>query len=153
MATRGTIAAVLILLAACGPTEEERRALEEASRIEAAADTVAQAEGLYDAAAFDSIAWAHPDSAIARGGIVFRYSCAKCHGDAGDGNGEFVMRGDTLHPPSFLTGDWRFRDDHEGLRHQIFVGTVNNMPHWGLEGLKPRDIDAVATYIREGLRG
>ena len=142
----------MFLLAACGPSQEEREALAAEQRALAAADTVATAEANFNAAAFDSVTWAATDSAVARGQIVFNYSCQKCHGSAGDGTGGFVTQGDTLRPPSFLTDDWQFRDDHDGLRHHIFVGTATGMPHWGLEGLKPRDIDAVAHYIRMGLR-
>ena len=142
----------VLLLTACGPSQEEREAMAAEQRAMAAEDTLAQAEAVFDAAAFDTIQWTATDSAVARGQTVFSYSCQKCHGDGGDGTGGFVARGDTLRPPSFLVEDWRFRDDHEGLRRQIFVGTASGMPHWGLEGLKPRDIDAVAHFIRLGLR-
>lgn len=142
----------VLLLAACGPSREEREALAAEQRALAAADTLAAAEAVFDASAFDSVTWAATDSAVARGQVVFSFSCQKCHGAAGDGSGGFVTQGDTLHPPTFLAEDWRFGDDHEGLRHQIFVGTATGMPHWGMEGLKPRDIDAVAHFIRLGLR-
>lgn len=141
-----------LILPACGPSAEERESMAAEQRALAAADTLAEAEARYDPTAFDSVAWPATDSAVARGQVVFNYSCSKCHGPAGDGTGGFVMQGDTVRPPSFLPEDWRFRDDHEGLRRQIFVGTANGMPHWGLEGLKPRDIDAVAHYIRLALR-
>lgn len=151
-AHRLTLLGSILLLAACGPSAEEREAMAAEQRALAAADTVAEAEAAFDVAAFDTVRWVATDSAIARGHTVFSYSCQKCHGDAGDGSGGFVAQGDTLRPPSFLTEDWRFSDDHEGLRHQIFVGTASGMPHWGLEGLKPRDIDAVAHFIRLRLR-
>ncbi|NNM33887.1 MAG: cytochrome c [Gemmatimonadetes bacterium] len=142
----------VFLFSACGPSQEDREALAAEQRALAAADTLAQAEAVFAAEAFDTVRWVAVDSAVARGQTVFSYSCQKCHGDAGDGSGGFVAQGDTLRPPSFLTDEWPFRDDHEGLRHQIFVGTASGMPHWGLEGLKPRDIDAVAHFIRLGLR-
>ncbi len=63
-----------------------------------------------------------------------------------------MTQGDTLRPPTFLGADWQFAEDHDALRRHIFVGTTGGMPHWGIEGLKPRDIDAVATYIQTRLR-
>ncbi len=116
------------------------------------ADTVALAMATFDPAAFDSIAWETSDDAVDRGRLVYRISCSKCHGNAGEGDGGFVMNGDTLRPPSFVQPDWRFAEDGSGLRRQIFVGNVAGMPYWGLVGLKYRDIDAVARYVREGLR-
>lgn len=118
-----------------------------------AADTVASALAGYDAAAFDTISWAEPGEAVVRGSVVFSYSCRKCHGGQGYGDGGFVAQGDTVRPPSFHTPDWRFRDDLAGLRQQIFTGTSEGMPHWGLEGLKYRDIDAVARFIQDRLTG
>ena len=152
MRIRSLLYAACLVPLACGPSAEEREAIAAEQRALAAADTLAQAEANFDAAAFDSVSWVATDSAVARGQVVFQYSCRKCHGEAGDGSAGFVAQGDTLRPPSFLPEDWRFADDQEGLRRQIFVGTSNGMPHWGLEGLKPRDIDAVAHYIRFGLR-
>ena len=149
---RTVLLSSILFLSACGPSSQERDAMAAEQRALAAADTLALAEAGFDASAFDTLAWAVTDSAVARGRVVFSYSCQKCHGSAGDGSGGFVTQGDTLRPPTFLADDWRFRDDHEGLRRQIFVGTSNGMPHWGLEGLKPRDIDAVAHFIRLGLR-
>lgn len=112
------------------------------------ADEMAAAQALYDPAAFDTVAWETPEEAITRGSVVFSYSCRKCHGTYGDGDGRFVLDGDTLYPPSFHDPDWRFRDDLEGLRQQIFVGAEVGMPHWGPEGLKPRDVDAVSRFIQ-----
>ena len=116
------------------------------------ADSVGMAMEAFDAAAFDTIQWESTQAAIERGGLVFRISCSKCHGDGGRGNGNFVMQGDTLVPPSFLAADWRFAEDGVGLRQQIYTGNVAGMPYWGLVGLKYRDIDAVARYIMDFLR-
>ena len=133
---------------ACAPAEQAP--LEDPQ--EAALDTVRTAELAYDASAFDSISWETSAAASERGQVVFRFSCEKCHGVEGRGDAGFVTQGDTVRPPSFRDPDWRFAEDHEGLRRHIFVGTAAGMPHWGLEGLKPRDIDAVATYLRGTLR-
>lgn len=115
------------------------------------ADTVATALAAFDAAAFDTIAWDTDADAVVRGSIVFQYSCAKCHGSQGMGDGLFVTMGDTLRPPPFSAETFQFRDDLEGLRQHVFTGTVGGMPHWGMEGLKYRDIDAVGRFILEQL--
>lgn len=116
------------------------------------ADSVAIAMEAFDPAAFDTITWETPQAAAERGGLVYRISCSKCHGDGGRGNGNFVFQGDTLQPPSFLTTDWRFANDSVGLREAIYTGNVLGMPYWGLVGLKYRDVDAVARYIVDFLR-
>jgi mono/diheme cytochrome c family protein len=132
---------------ACGPGETSTADQEPTPE-----DTVAAAMAAFDPTAFDSISWPTTEDAVERGGVVFRFSCRKCHGEGGAGDGGFVTAGDTLRPPSFLTEDWPFAEDKDALRQQIFTGTADGMPHWGLEGLKPRDIDAVAIYIQESLR-
>jgi len=116
------------------------------------ADSVQMAMAAFDAAAFDTISWESDQAAAERGGLVFRISCSKCHGDRGAGDGGFVLQGDTLRPPSFLAPDWRFADDPMGLRRQIFSGNVAGMPYWGLVGLTYRDIAAVARYVLGTLR-
>lgn len=136
-----------LVAVACGGGESAP----EVSREEAAMDTVRQAMAAYDATAYDSIAWETNDDAVVRGSVVFSYSCKKCHGVQGYGDGGFVTQNDTLVPPSFHDEDWRFRDDLDGLREQVFVGTTEGMPHWGLENLSYRDIDAVARFIQDRL--
>jgi mono/diheme cytochrome c family protein len=126
-------------------------AMEEAAR-QAAADTMAMAASAYDATAFDTISWDDPAAAVERGATVYRFSCQKCHGPDGEGDGGWIMGGDTIRPPSFHAADWEFAEDRDALREQIYVGTLDGMPHWGLEGLKYRDVDAVAIYIQAELR-
>lgn len=116
------------------------------------ADSVAIAAAAFDPAAYDTITWETAQAALERGGLVFRVSCAKCHGDGGRGNAHFVLQGDTLQPPSFLAADWPYANDLMALRERIFTGNVVGMPYWGLVGLKHRDVDAVARYIVEFLR-
>ena len=116
------------------------------------ADTVEMALAQFDPAAFDTITWETPEDAVVRGSIVFSFSCKKCHGAQGYGDGGWVAAGDTLRPPSFHGPDWRFRDDHDGLTRQIFTGTAEGMPHWGLTELSLRDMDAVAQFIRTQFR-
>lgn len=127
---------------------------DDAARSDAPADTAAMALEQFDPAAFDTVSWPSDSAMYARGNIVFSVSCSKCHGITGAGDGGFVMDGDTLRPPSFRVPDWRFASDLPALRQQIFTGSGNNagMPHWGLEGLKPRDIDATARFIQDMLR-
>ncbi len=142
------LAAALVLMAACSsePPPPER------TTAEVRADTVALAAQVFSPAVFDTIAWESEAVAIDRGSVVFTISCSKCHGESGRGNGNFVFRGDTLRPPSFLAEDWRFADDPIGLRQQIFTGNVAGMPYWGLVGLQYRDIDAVSLFISDFLR-
>jgi len=138
-----TLAAAL-LFAACGGGE-----LAEDTR-QAAPDSMALADSLFDPSIFDTIEWETRERALARGQVVYRFSCLKCHGARGLGDAGFVLRGDTLRPPSFREPTWQFAGDKEGIRRQVFVGTEEGMPHWGLVGLGPRDLDAVAIYILGG---
>jgi mono/diheme cytochrome c family protein len=142
------VAALLVTLVACRSED----APEPADEATAHADSVMLAEAMYDPAAFDTISWDSADAALARGEVVYSYSCSKCHGPVGAGDGGLVLHGDTLRPPSFLAPGWRFAEDREGLRRQVFTGTARGMPHWGFYGLKYRDIDAVAAFIQERLR-
>lgn len=151
---RGRLALVLtgvtaFGVAACG--REETAAEREAKLRAARADSVAMAEARYDPSAFDTIAWASPAARLERGGVVWSFSCRKCHSTDGRGGGEFAVQNE-LDVPSFLAPDWRYAGDLPALRHRIFVGHEGGMPHWGLHGLKYRDIDAVAHYIDELLR-
>ncbi len=143
----GLALAVLIGLAACGGgSDADRQMTQEV-------DSVALAEAAYDSAAFDTITWESEQKAVERGGVVWAYSCRKCHGERGRGDAGFVLRGDTLEPPSFLAMDWALAGDPEAIRRAIFAGNAEGMPHWGLVGLGPKDIDAVVKYIMLDLRG
>lgn len=138
----------LAWLGACGGEPPQETVVQGPTR----ADSVEMAAASFDSAAFDTIQWATSQEAIERGGLVFRISCSKCHGDGGRGNAHFVFEGDTLQPPSFLAADWRFAEDPMALRERIYKGNILGMPYWGLIGLKYRDLDAVARYITEFLR-
>jgi mono/diheme cytochrome c family protein len=142
--------ALFSALAACSNAEEEEAA-RQAAAAQAAADSVEQARAMFDPAGFDTVTWETNDDALVRGSVVFSYSCARCHGRFGEGDGNFVTRGDTLRPPDMTVADWRFLDDPDGLREHIYTGTDHGMPNWGLEGLKYKDVDAVAVFLLEGL--
>jgi mono/diheme cytochrome c family protein len=149
-----TLPLVLLLAAttaACGPTEEELAA-EAATAAAARADSLmAAAEAGFDAAVYDTLTWEDDAARLARGAQVFQFSCSKCHGSEGLGDGGFVLGGDTLQPPSFREPTWAMAGDIAAIREAIFVGTKEGMPHWGLEGLKAESVDAVAHYIMGGM--
>ena len=147
---RGAGAVVTVLglgLAACGGGQQQEAAVDSVQE-----DSVALAMEQFDASVFDTLTWETDTSAVNRGRVVYAFSCRKCHGTTGLGDGGFVLRGDTLRPPSLLEPDWRFANDLPGFRLQVFTGNADGMPHWGLVGLKMRDIDAVTRYILEELR-
>ena len=135
----------------CGPSEEE---LAQAAAAAAAAEQdslIASAEAAFDASVYDTVTWENEEAALARGKQVYTVSCSRCHGLEGLGDAKFVRRGDTLVPPSFREPTWRLAGDENGIRRAIFIGTAEDMPHWGLEGLKPEAVDAVTIYIMKGL--
>jgi mono/diheme cytochrome c family protein len=109
-------------------------------------------ERTISAATFDTVAWQDEAAQLARGKDVFGWVCAKCHGIYGRGDGGEVIDGDTIHPPSFLDPQWRFATDERALEQRIFLGNNRGMPHWGEQGLQPRDIVAVAAFIQQDLR-
>lgn len=115
------------------------------------ADSVAAALSQFDPAGFDTVTWASHEDAVVRGSVVFSYSCVRCHGRYAEGDGGFVTQGDTLRPPDITVPDWRFIGNLDGLRQFIYTGSEGGMPHWGLEGLKYRDVDAVAKFLLDGL--
>lgn len=139
--------ALLLVAVACSGAQDQDEQAGPSS-----ADSVMMAAARYDPTNFDTIQWQSDAEAVVRGSVVFSYSCAKCHGPHGAGDGNRVTRGDTLRPPSFLTEDWAYADDPDGLRELVFTGAEGGMPHWGLEGLQYRDVDAVARFILEELR-
>ncbi len=145
---RRLVLALSIMLAACGG-----EAVEEESAL-TAADSVAQALAAFDPTVLDTVSWQSEEAAVARGGNVWKWACATCHGEEGRGEGEYEVEGDTLQPPSFQREEWRFREDPEGLRRYIYAGNVQGMPHWGLRRMAARDIVALDLYIRtELIRG
>jgi len=145
---------VPLLFAACGGGGQDQTPVRP--------DSVAMALEQYSPAVFDTITWATDTAQTNRGAVVWSFSCVKCHGETGHGDAKMVvdadpeqpgMQPDTIVPPDFHMTDWRFRNDKEGLIKYIFSGNEKRMPHWGIVGLPPRDVDAVATYIQKMLVG
>ena len=146
-------AVILLLAAACGggsgAEQEEPQSAEDLR--DARADSVQMAEAQFDPTAFDTISWATPEERLERGSVVWSFSCKKCHGDEGLGDGE-LARVEELSMPMITAADWQYAGDVAAVRRRIYVGHESEMPSWGLYGLKYRDIDAVAYHIEDVLR-
>jgi hypothetical protein len=95
-----------VLLAACGGSGQDEAAVRP--------DSVAMALEQYSPALFDTIQWPADSAQVNRGGVVWAFSCRKCHGDAGKGDANMVMGTDTIRPPDFTT-QWRLGTDNEAL--------------------------------------
>lgn len=143
--------AVVAVTLACGGGEEAAPVDEAALQAEARADSVLEAEAQYDPANFDTIAWVDEAETWERGGVVYAYSCVKCHGSDGTGGGELAVQHELV-MPDLTAADWEYANDVEAIRHRVYVGHESEMPAWGLYGLKYRDIDAVSHYINEVVR-
>lgn len=139
-----------LALMACGPSAEEIAAAAAAAEAATQDSLMNAASAAFDASVFDTVTWEEPQKRMDRGQQVYNFSCDKCHGLEGLGDGGFVQGGDTLRPPSFREPTWRMAGDAAAIQQAIFVGTAENMPHWGLAGLNPKDVDAVTHYILEG---
>lgn len=139
-----------LALMACGPSAEEIAAAAAAAEAAAQDSLMNAASSAFDASVYDTITWEEPQKRLDRGQQVYNFSCSKCHGSEGLGDGGFVQGGDTLRPPSFREPTWRMAGDEPAIRQAVFVGTAENMPHWGLAGLKAEAVDAVTHYILEG---
>lgn len=134
---------LVLALAACGEHEFHPPSREE---------QVAEAEAQYSPMLFDSIAWDVADARFAAGNDIFASRCRKCHGPEGRAGTDYA-REQELDVPSLVRDDWPYGSDIEAVRHRIYVGHPQGMPTWGVAGLTPREIDAVAYYVLTGLRG
>jgi mono/diheme cytochrome c family protein len=122
-------------------------------------DSVGMALEQYSPALFDTITWTADSAQANRGSVVWTFSCKKCHGETAKGDAKYVTQvkdstgalvPDTLQPPDFTAPGWQYAAaDRQALIKYIYTGSgMQPMPHWGISGLKPRDIDAVAAYIQ-----
>lgn len=134
--------AAALLLAAC-----EKHDFEPPSR-EA---QVAQADSLYSIALFDSIQWSSDSARAMEGNNVYATQCRKCHGPMGAGDTDYAAER-TIEVPSLVAPDWPYAGDLEAARRRIFTGHPGGMPTWGIAGITPREIDAVAYYLLHQLR-
>lgn len=134
--------ALAALLAACEKPEFERpdRAAQ-----------VAEADSMFAPELFDTIQWSSEQERLALGNEVFAVHCRKCHGPLGRGDTPYA-REEGLEVPSLVSADWGFADDPVAVRRRIFAGHPKGMPTWGVAGISPRQIDAVAHYIALQLR-
>lgn len=112
---------------------------------------IADAETVFEAVVFDSITWADDVLRAREGNSVYAARCRNCHGTLGAGSTAYAEnRG--LSVPSLVEREWRYAASMDSVRHRIFVGHRAGMPTWGVAGLTPREIDAVAFYVLEDLR-
>jgi mono/diheme cytochrome c family protein len=136
------LASVLAATAAC----DNKHHFEPPSRAArvSAADTVLTPE------TFDTIAWPSDSARAFEGNNVFAAHCRACHGYLGQGDTEYAR---TYHipVPSLVRADWPYAD-LPAVRHRIFTGHPSGMPTWGVAGIQPREIDAVAYYLLNVLR-
>jgi mono/diheme cytochrome c family protein len=134
---------VLAAFAACGG-DYEFEPPDRESQVE-------EADSSFSQAMFDTVTWASVDTRELEGNVVFSSKCRQCHGTLGRGATEYANeRG--LAVPSLVAPDWEYAGDIEAVRRRIFVGHPSGMPTWGVAGISPREIDAVAFYIVERLR-
>ena len=143
MTVKAFVALAVVLFTACKghefePPDREQR--------------VADAEGRYSATRFDSIKWDSAGARLTEGNLVYASHCRKCHGPMGEGGTDYALE-QKLEPPSLVRADWPHASSIDSVRHRIFVGHPSGMPTWGVAGLSAREIDAVAYYIIEQLRG
>ncbi|MBI4204365.1 MAG: cytochrome c, partial [Betaproteobacteria bacterium] len=133
---------LLALLVAC-----EEHEFQPPSR----AERVAAAEKQYSPAAFDTVRWPGRAARLMAGNVVYAANCRKCHGPLGRGDTEYA-RQHGLRVPSLVERSWPYATSIDSVRHRITVGHPAGMPTWGVAGISPREIDAVAFYIVQQLR-
>jgi mono/diheme cytochrome c family protein len=114
-------------------------------------ERVAEAAVQFDEAAFDTIAWESGEIRIRDGGVVYATHCRRCHAPDGHGETEYArQRG--IDVPSLVRADWPDDVDVPEVRRRIFTGHPGGMPTFGVAGITPREIDAVAAYVLLQLR-
>ena len=114
-------------------------------------ERLAEADSAFAAMRFDTVAWTSETQRLQEGNEVFAASCRRCHGPVGEGDGEFAAI-EGLRVPSLVRAEWRYAGAADSVRRRVFYGHYPEMRTWGIAGLTPRDIDAVAYYVVAGLR-
>ncbi|MBT8477866.1 MAG: c-type cytochrome [Gemmatimonadetes bacterium] len=148
----GLLVVLLCGLPACnGEAEDEPEVPREELLRAARADSVAQATAMYDATVFDTLTWESENARYERGGVVWAFSCQRCHGSDGAGKGEDAVKFE-IAVPDMTAADWPYAGDYSAIRERIFVGHETEMPSMGLIGLAYSDVDASAHYINDLLR-
>jgi mono/diheme cytochrome c family protein len=138
-------AAVVLIASFTGACQEHE--FEAPSR----AERVDEAAARFGPAMFDTIAWESEDQRVREGNAVYAAECRRCHGTLGRGGTEYALsRG--LEVPSLVEADWAYAGDPLAVRRRIFTGHEAGMPTWGIAGISPREIDAVAAYLTDDLR-
>lgn len=138
---RAALAAVVVLTSACEKHEFEPPDRE---------GRVASADSLYSAVLFDTVQWESAEVRRRQGNAVYAGDCRRCHGTLGRGDTDYA-REQGLDVPSLVGEDFAYETVDE-VRRRIFVGHAEGMPNFGVGGLTPREIDAVATYVLQVLR-
>jgi len=148
----GLMLVLLLAFAACGEAEEEVPQVPREEALRAArADSVAQASEMFEAAVFDTLTWESDNARWERGGVVWAFTCQRCHGSHGGGKGPDAVSFD-IGVPDMTGVDWRYAGDIAAIREKVFVGHESEMPSMGLIGLSYKDVDASAHYIDDLLR-
>lgn len=149
------LAALLLFAVGCGgggDGEQQMSAAQRDSALRSArADSVRLAIEQYDPAAFDTIQWSSWEERVKRGETVWRWSCAKCHGAGGTGEGD-LAEDYGFDMPNLVAEGWQYAGQPDSVRRRIYVGHESEMPSWGLYGLSYRDVDATVEYILGVLR-
>ena len=112
---------------------------------------MARADSLFTPALFDSVTWASDSIRALEGNVVYSTYCRSCHGPLGTGGTEYA-RSRELDVPSLVVEEWSYAESRDSILHRIFVGHAAGMPTWGVAGISPREMDAVAWYVTEVLR-
>jgi mono/diheme cytochrome c family protein len=111
---------------------------------------VSQADSLFTVETFDTIGWTSDAERAQAGNNVFAAKCRSCHGYLGEGDTDY-SREHGIEVPSLVRPDWPYQNV-ASVRRIIFIGHPEGMPTWGVAGITPREIDAVAHYLVDVLR-
>ena len=108
--------------------------------------------GVADSSDATSKSGKEPSFAMKEGKRMFDHYCAVCHGDAGDGSGQYYGFSLNPQPANFtdkafmkgLTDETIFKVISEG---SVSVGKSNMCPPWG-KTFEEEEIEFLATYVQ-----